>query len=128
MNLLFSTFRARLKRYWDRLSLLIIFLKSYRDYIRKERKNLDPTHQENLKEFERIKEGILFETFVILGNKREFLKTPIFTTEYKLSHISELTQFFKVEGEEEVVSELTSLGRALEIKKAMEKMGVKSDP
>lgn len=84
---------------------------------KKKTQGLDPG---SISEFRKYQISMRDEARSFLENKSEFLRCSYFSTDYKLIRLSELVDFFILEGVNEVADELSLLGEALRVKKMLE--------
>lgn len=74
---------------------------------------------EHMEQFRRYKKAMLEEAKSFLERKEEFLQTTSFSLDYKLLRLSELVDFFILEGEDQIARELADMALALRVKKIM---------
>ena len=84
---------------------------------KKKTQGLDPA---SISEFRKYQISMRDEAKSFLENKSGFLRCKYFSTDYKLIRLSELVDFFILEGVLEVANELSLMGEALRLKKMLE--------
>lgn len=84
---------------------------------KKKTQGIDPG---SISEFRKYQMSMRDEAKSFLENKKEFLACNYFSTDYKLIRLSELVDFFILEGAPEIADELSLMGEALRLKKMLE--------
>jgi hypothetical protein len=84
---------------------------------KKKTQGLDPG---SISEFRKYQISMRDEAKSFLENKGEFLRCKYFSTDYKLIRLSELVDFFILEGVPQVADELSLMAEALRLKKMLE--------